>query len=1296
MSGSATFSGTTFQARVSALVYVHILSQARLGWLEQTDDTPVAISGETGGPGDDARIELGQRHPPVEVQAKHGLTAGGKLTKAILEIRDRSAVLERTKVVIVTDRGSSRSVHRDFAKDLERLRSGRRDGLKAEANRLVGELGASADLLDRLFVVPVDIDAAAEPEAKLTIQMLATVLEDVSQATAAWAVLVTDAGDLAAKRLRRTRKELVDLLGASGIKVRPPSPDDRFMRQLDFSKRLLEDLHADAVLTILAAIEPELDAAKVGPFVHYRLHQQRSAALMTLERPGEALAAARRAVDLDPSRPQALSVAALAAVQTGERELAESFAKRATEAGPDDDGAWSARALVASALGVSHGEPPSAVRESARYQTALAELALQGEEWEQVLSITAGLLERNVRSAWVLYFRATALVASGVGTADGKGTEQLREALRTTTEALDTIEDDHPLVTRLLVCRAEAHSALGQPAESTADFQRAHKIDGDDPVALGRLAEDYTSEGRGEEALRLLRSRVVDDHPILLVARARAFAVNGDGKAARRDLEAALGRADETPAPGTLRLNAAAVAMVLGDGVYAQRILEAVPPDTDPERQAVLRARIAFERQELDVGAGLFRKAAELASENRTALLTELGSRFLTAGHPQEAVTAFEEAGIAKLAPEAISLYARALMGAGEFARAATVIDGLPKSESLPDWALAISVEIALAQGDPCGTIDPLERLLEQHPQDHRVRAELVRRLLEVGQPEAAKSHVDALERAEPKVPAEMIELAHLLKQVGRGGEAVDLAYRALRQAPQDPSINRWFASLLLFDPPSLPLPMEVAAGTSVRLASDEGAESTYVICAEEPVERLRGEITVADATPYLGKRVGDVVTLHRGAWQETRWKVEEILPAAVHAFRDVTAHYQERFPNEPFFVAAFKLPEEGSLRYFARLISSLYAKRASADQAFKIYRENTLPLGFVARVLGASVADVMAAATMPGGGLGPLAVEWTDLSGHEESRGAARHATTVVLTRSALESAFDLELLDHLASAFTWVAPQSLLNALKHELAESEDRQRKGLSFLMSGDAGVQLEEVGPDDPRLAVRPERLRRLVGWLTVNARIDLRPLETIGRSGSEEEEARDAIGYDSYDAYRLAEHARATMYADDLGLRRFLPQGAAARSFSTPSLLPILAERGVITGEDRDRMLLQLVDRNYTLILPTQTLLRMAIRQPDRKRADVVRVFGLLAAAPLDLASAARIAIETLRGEIVAPIQQVGLETLVGIELEIMSSRWGAAAAAGALAAAATSALALLPKHVEMVRKVAKGYLISQR
>jgi hypothetical protein len=305
--GEATFSGTTYQAKVIAFVYSHVLAQMRLGWLGAADDTPLAVSGESGGPGDDIRIELGERHPPIEAQAKHGLSGGARLREIFDRIRDTPPGTSGTPIVVVTvNRGSSRRVWVEAASDLDRLRSGRSDGLRTETTSLVEAYGA--DLITRVRVVPVDVDHPHEPDAKSAFRLLEDVLEDQGQAGAAWHVLVTDAGELCARRLRRTRKDLVELLVGNGIKVKPPKKDERWHRQLDFSRDLIRRRHAAAALSLLSQLELDLDSAQVGPLVKYRLAQQRAAALLQLDRYDAALHAARRALDIDANGVLALEL----------------------------------------------------------------------------------------------------------------------------------------------------------------------------------------------------------------------------------------------------------------------------------------------------------------------------------------------------------------------------------------------------------------------------------------------------------------------------------------------------------------------------------------------------------------------------------------------------------------------------------------------------------------------------------------------------------------------------------------------------------------------------------------------------------------------------------------------------------------------------------------------------------------------------------------------------------------------------------------------------------------------------
>jgi hypothetical protein len=117
MGGPATVEGATYQEGVIAYVFVHALAMRRLAWIEGADDTPIAVSGETGGPGDDVRVESAAL--TFELQAKAGLTGEAALTTAVREIVARMTGAPEA-VILAVDRRSSTWIYNGFASDLDR------------------------------------------------------------------------------------------------------------------------------------------------------------------------------------------------------------------------------------------------------------------------------------------------------------------------------------------------------------------------------------------------------------------------------------------------------------------------------------------------------------------------------------------------------------------------------------------------------------------------------------------------------------------------------------------------------------------------------------------------------------------------------------------------------------------------------------------------------------------------------------------------------------------------------------------------------------------------------------------------------------------------------------------------------------------------------------------------------------------------------------------------------------------------------------------------------------------------
>nr|WP_128795573.1 tetratricopeptide repeat protein [Corallococcus coralloides] len=567
-----------------------------------------------------------------------------------------------------------------------------------------------------MLVIPWDLDRAQDPDHKFALQLLAeSVLEDREMATAALAVLATDAGDVCARKLRRTRKELVDLLAGTNIKVRPPAKDDRWHRELDFSRQLLQKKHPAVALELLNRMDSVLGTQRVEPYVRYRLDQQRSTAFAQLGRYDEALRYARSALEVVPSGARALQIAALAALHSGDVGMARTFVDQGVRAHPVDSDLWGVKAQVATAAGEPLPTPPSAVSTSEEYRTVLAHVAADVADWSRVLELTGSLLADGMKTPDVVFLRANAFLCVSMRTSDAVDRAQLEDVERLTSELIRLCADDaHPFTRKGLALRAMARSLLGRADEAEVDLRLARELSADDPDTIYQAARIKVGGGDESGALDLLRHPVADENPPLAAMRAHLFARRGEKDAARRDIDAVLRRLTKAVNFDLVRFTLADAALEISDVDLAARILTGVTPKGVSEPlYSVMRGRIAFGRGNIDEGTACFREARERDESDQPGIVTELGSHLLKAGRTKEALQAFDELGPAKVPTSALRVYANALMRADELVRAKSLVEQMAVAGSLPDWALRMAADIALRQEDVGAALRHLTALVE-------------------------------------------------------------------------------------------------------------------------------------------------------------------------------------------------------------------------------------------------------------------------------------------------------------------------------------------------------------------------------------------------------------------------------------------------------------------------------------------------------------------------------------------------------------------------------------------------------
>jgi NACHT domain len=221
MSGSGGSGGYEYQARATAYVAVHILTQQKLNWIDTADDIPVSVAVETGGSGDDLAITL-QNGIIIELQAKHGLQKN-KLWEPIVKLAQGLQENSSLYGILLTDSTASKVIREELRKDLQRLGQGRTDRLKTITQELQQKLSESnissePDLFRRLSIRVLDLDDGLQ-NSESACKMLPQVLENQNQASTAWKIFWGEGLNLTTNRGRRDATAWARLLSNESIQL---------------------------------------------------------------------------------------------------------------------------------------------------------------------------------------------------------------------------------------------------------------------------------------------------------------------------------------------------------------------------------------------------------------------------------------------------------------------------------------------------------------------------------------------------------------------------------------------------------------------------------------------------------------------------------------------------------------------------------------------------------------------------------------------------------------------------------------------------------------------------------------------------------------------------------------------------------------------------------------------------------------------------------------------------------------------------------------------------------------------
>lgn len=1279
MSGTATFSGTHYQSGVIAFVYAHLLAQRPLDWVHPIADVPQGVAGESSGIGDDIRIHLGPGAPALEVQVKHGLTAGAALASTVRDALARDRQGSDDLLALVVNRASTKSLYTHLAQDLERRRVGRDEPLRKVTAELFAKVPEVVAVCGRLYVASVDVDGRADAERKVAVQLIASSLEDPSQAEAAFAVFVADAQRLCAAKLSRTRGEVIDLLRAADIPVKPPAPSDVWHGRLDVTRSLIKTRHDEAALQQLAEIQEGIAHEEVEPKVRYRLLQHRAAAFLHLGKFDLAEHWARRAIVLADSDTTAIHILVHALVEQGRLKEAAGLAEGAVREAPEQEPGWIALAHVASTIGDPAPKPPQQVAMAIGYRFSELVNAAMQNNWDVVHRLSTELMREAECPPEVYVLRAHGIAARSAPS----DRAAWADVDFLTTEALEKMRNDaHPLTPRALGLRAAARHRMGDPDGEMADLDQAKRLAPDTPELIAQVANALAREGQSAAALQVLGHPVVASSSYLLAQRAALLAATDVTRAAS-DLERSVEALPSESDPVGARLCIADSAFLLDRNDLAEEMLDGLPEGgtTYEFPRRVLMARLSAQRGDFPAAIQMFTHAAELQPEHRPALMTELASHLGADNRFAEVVAVLTDQPLGDLPEAGRRMLVAALLEMRDMGRAAAVLETEgERSGVMPVWGIRASVEIALQQDDPDTAIKGLGDLLTTDEGNVQARSELVRQLLEHGRIADATPHVSWLTAQGDLTPSQQMFIAHALFDMEREEEALRLGVRALRSSPADPRLHRELVVLSLKARLAPEVPFKVGADTHVKCVGAEGQSREFTIWSDLPRDMLRYEISVDEAAKLglLGLERGATVVLNRGDPREEVFEVAQIQTAEAFLIGDTIRRYEERFPTEPFFVTRVPIGDLGTPDAFSEVFAIASRRAEWVARLIEAYRDSCVPLGLLAAKLTTTTADLLTTLGTSERGAGRVYVQWPDAATRAGALEAARAAASIVLAPTAICTLHDLGILEAVLAQYTVLVAESASREVESWAREAEAQAQDGVSTLGVQEDGrpfiVQFE--GGADP-LRRRAAHFRDRCNQLQ-SASCRPRPLDSITSPGSEEDEQRRMLGAPSYDSVRLAVANRIPLCADDLGLRILMQSQLGAPSLCTVDLIQVLAEDQLLSLPEYHKAMSEIAGRGFAFMPPKPGTLVWAAGNTELDSATIRRVFEGLTHDGVALAAAAETVAQAAREAALAAVQLTTPRFIVAESIAVMTVRWPQRAVVAKVREACLRTLQLLP------------------
>jgi tetratricopeptide (TPR) repeat protein/calcineurin-like phosphoesterase family protein len=546
----------------------------------------------------------------------------------------------------------------------------------------------------------------------------------------------------------------------------------------------------------------------------------------------------------------------------------------------------------------------------------------------------------------------------------------------------------------------------------------------------------------------------------------------------------------------------------------------------------------------------------------RQTIALNLANLLLSLSRHPEAVELLENVDYTK-DPQLHKKYAAGLYFVGRADKALAII-----AKNLDDWKadpeiIGIYVQILESIGDFPKAVEFAKLLVSLAPEHIGYRLILARVQPGVGDYEGAKETVHSIDAERALLNAEYIApLAFHYRCLGYPDIALELMFRAREKYSSNPDIHQAYIGIYL----SLPAdhaarrsPETVEIGSVVNFTQDKRQHS-FLIVDREDADLQKHEISANSsmAQKLLGKKVGDEVVVKDQPLERSTVKIDAISSRYGFAFGQSLNMFSTWFPERADI-------QKGDISQPEGIKKMIAARSKRLDMIFTTYRNNQLPAGSVARMLGTTLPQFwLDVIDSPG-------MEFRCSTGFVDDlnpqHGSVESAEYVVLDITAVLSIALLEIEELLIKAFKRIIIPGAVLAEIEQAIQDETMAAKS-QVPTNTPWGTQIEKR----KNLLLRAKQLALRLGLdptPEILAEISAQICDLFGKSGAA--------------ASLLAQREKAALYSDDLALRLVLRNEHQVPGFCTAVLLTRLARLGYITPDQYAMFISKLLHHGYWFV-----------------------------------------------------------------------------------------------------------------